>query len=123
MINYHQLDRDLSRRHVMTFNVQSYLSSRRAAVDRALERYVQEQKRSEGIWQAMRYALFPGGKRIRPVLTLAAGELFGGKHKVLLPFACAIEMIHAYSLVHDDLPALDDDDLRRGVPTAHRVFV
>jgi geranylgeranyl diphosphate synthase type II len=70
----------------------------------------------------MRYGLFPGGKRIRPVLNLAAGELFGGKHKTLLPFACAIEMIHAYSLVHDDLPALDDDDLRRGAPTAHRVF-
>jgi geranylgeranyl diphosphate synthase type II len=70
----------------------------------------------------MRHALFPGGKRIRPVLTLATGELFGAKEEVLLPFACAIEIIHAYSLVHDDLPALDDDDVRRGEPTVHRVF-
>jgi geranylgeranyl diphosphate synthase type II len=108
---------------VATFNLEDYLSSRRAAVDRALERYVQEQSsQSHTIWQAMRYGLFPGGKRIRPILTLAAGELFGGSQKLLLPFACAIEMIHAYSLVHDDLPALDNDDLRRGAPTAHRVF-
>lgn len=105
------------------FNLQDYLSSRREVVDRALERYIKEQKgHSHAIWQAMRYGLFPGGKRIRPILTLAAGELFGGKHNKLLPFACAIEMIHAYSLIHDDLPALDDDDLRRGVPTAHKVF-
>ena len=105
------------------FNLQDYLSSRREVVDRALERYIKEQKgHSQAIWQAMRYGLFPGGKRIRPILTLAAGELFGGKHNKLLPFACAIEMIHAYSLIHDDLPALDDDDLRRGVPTAHKVF-
>jgi geranylgeranyl diphosphate synthase, type II len=70
----------------------------------------------------MRYGLFPGGKRIRPILTLAAGEVFDGRTQQLLPFACAIEMIHAYSLIHDDLPALDNDDLRRGAPTAHRVF-
>ncbi|MPZ78296.1 MAG: polyprenyl synthetase family protein [Deltaproteobacteria bacterium] len=70
----------------------------------------------------MRYGLFPGGKRIRPTLTLAAGEMFGGKQKDLLPFACAVEMIHAYSIIHDDLPAMDDDDLRRGQPTAHKVF-
>ena len=70
----------------------------------------------------MNYGLFPGGKRIRPIIALAAGEVFGGKQKDLLPLACALEMIHAYSLIHDDLPAIDDDDLRRGVPTTHRVF-
>ena len=92
-------------------------------MDRALKRYIKGlQGHSHAIWRAMRYGLFPGGKRIRPILTLAAGELFGGKRKDLLPFACAIEMIHAYSLIHDDLPALDDDDLRRGEPTAHKVF-
>jgi geranylgeranyl diphosphate synthase type II len=108
---------------VPNFNLQDYLSLRRAAVDGALERYIKEQPgHSHAIWRAMRYGLFPGGKRIRPILTLAAGELFGGKQKELLPFACAIEMIHAYSLIHDDLPALDDDDLRRGEPTAHKVF-
>jgi geranylgeranyl diphosphate synthase type II len=72
-------------------------------VDRALERYLVKQAGSfESIWRAMRYGLFPGGKRIRPILTLAAGELFAAKQKELLPFACAIEMIHAYSLIHDD---------------------
>jgi geranylgeranyl diphosphate synthase type II len=77
---------------------------------------------SHTIGRVMEYGLFSGGKRIRPLLTLAAGELFGGKLKVLLPFACAVEMVHAYSLIHDDLPALDDDNLRRGAPTAHKVF-
>lgn len=70
----------------------------------------------------MRYAMFPGGKRIRPILTLAAGELFGADQDHLLPFACAVEMIHTYSLIHDDLPARDDDDVRRGEPAAHKVF-
>ena len=70
----------------------------------------------------MHYGLFPGGKRIRPILVLAAGEIFAGRRKALLPFACAVEMIHGYSLIHDDLPALDNDDLRRGEPTNHKVF-
>jgi geranylgeranyl diphosphate synthase type II len=69
----------------------------------------------------MRYGLFPAASD-RPILVLAAGELFGGKQEDVLPFACAVEMIHAYSLIHDDLPALDDDDLRRGAPAAHKVF-
>jgi geranylgeranyl diphosphate synthase type II len=108
---------------VVTFDLEEYLSARRATVDRALERYLDKQPDcSESMRRAMRYGLFPGGKRIRPILTLAAGELFDAKRKELLPFACAVEMIHAYSLIHDDLPALDDDDLRRGVPTAHKVF-
>jgi geranylgeranyl diphosphate synthase type II len=108
---------------VATFDLEAYLAARRATVDRALERYLLRQPgRSESIWQAIRYGLFPGGKRIRPILTIAAGELFAAKKQELLPFACAIEMIHAYSLIHDDLPALDDDDLRRGIPTAHKIF-
>jgi geranylgeranyl diphosphate synthase type II len=92
-------------------------------IDRALERHLKAQQgRSHSIWKAMNYGLFPAGKRIRPILTLAAGEAFGGKQKQLLPFASAVEMIHAYSLIHDDLPAIDNDDLRRGVPAAHKVF-
>lgn len=92
-------------------------------IDRALDRYLKAQKGySQSILQAMRYGLFPGGKRIRPILTLAVGELFGARDTILLPFACAVEMIHAYSLIHDDLPALDNDDLRRGEPTTHKVF-
>jgi geranylgeranyl diphosphate synthase type II len=108
---------------VPDFDLQSYLSTRRAAIDRGLERYLEDHPgHSQSIGRAMRHALFPGGKRIRPVLTLAAGELFGAREEVLLPFACAVEIIHAYSLIHDDLPALDDDDVRRGQPTVHKVF-
>jgi geranylgeranyl diphosphate synthase, type II len=70
----------------------------------------------------MRYSLLAGGKRLRPALFLAAGEMLGASTEALLPAACAIEMIHTYSLIHDDLPAMDDDDLRRGRPTSHKVF-
>ena len=70
----------------------------------------------------MRYSLFAGGKRIRPLLVLAAGEAVGGAEDALMPLACAVEMIHTYSLIHDDLPAMDNDDLRRGKPTSHKVF-
>lgn len=105
------------------FDVQAYLKKRTALVDRSLDRYLNQSKeRSRTIHQAMRYALFSGGKRLRPILALAAGEMFGGRQKALLPFACALEMIHTYSLVHDDLPALDDDDLRRGEPSSHKKF-
>jgi geranylgeranyl pyrophosphate synthase len=76
----------------------------------------------ETIHRAMRYSLLAGGKRIRPLLVLAAGDAVGGSRAELLPLACAVEMIHTYSLVHDDLPAMDDDDLRRGRPTSHKVF-
>ena len=72
--------------------------------------------------EAMRYSLEAGGKRMRPVMLLAACEMAGGEAEVALPFACAIEMIHTYSLIHDDLPAMDNDDLRRGKPTNHKVF-
>jgi geranylgeranyl diphosphate synthase, type II len=72
--------------------------------------------------RAMRYSLFAGGKRLRPALCIAAGELFDAEEAEVLPVACALEMIHTYSLVHDDLPAMDDDDLRRGRPTCHTVF-
>jgi len=70
----------------------------------------------------MRYSLFAGGKRIRPILAMAAAEVVGGDETAVLPLAAALECIHTYSLIHDDLPAMDDDDLRRGKPTAHKVF-
>jgi geranylgeranyl diphosphate synthase type II len=76
----------------------------------------------ETIHRAVRYSLFAGGKRIRPMLVLAAGEAVGGERSDLMPLACAVEMIHTYSLIHDDLPAMDNDDLRRGKPTSHKVF-
>ena len=95
----------------------------RQAVDEALDRALPP----ESAWpatlhRAVRYSLFAGGKRIRPVLVLAAGEAVGGAREELMPLACAVEMVHTYSLVHDDLPAMDDDDLRRGKPTSHKVF-
>ena len=105
------------------FDLHDYLHGQSVVIDRALERYLKiDDGELHTIYRAMRYGVFSGGKRIRPILTLATGELFGAQQTHLLPFACAIEMIHAYSLIHDDLPALDDDDLRRGKPTAHKVF-
>ncbi len=74
------------------------------------------------IHEAMRYSLMAGGKRLRPILVLAAGEVFGGAPERLYPVACAFEMVHTYSLIHDDLPAMDNDDLRRGRPTCHKQF-
>jgi geranylgeranyl diphosphate synthase type II len=95
----------------------------RQAVDEALERALPpESAWPPTIHRAVRYSLFAGGKRIRPVLVLAAGEAVGGAREELMPLACAVEMVHTYSLVHDDLPAMDDDDLRRGKPTSHKVF-
>jgi len=105
------------------FDLNDYLRGQSVVIDRALDRYLNDYPGElQTIFRAMRYGVFSGGKRIRPILTLAAGELFGAQQTNLLPFACAIEMIHAYSLIHDDLPVLDDDDLRRGKPTAHKVF-
>ncbi len=95
----------------------------RVAVDEALDRALrQEADWPATIHRAVRYSLFAGGKRIRPVLVLAAGEAVGGAREDLMPLACAVELVHTYSLVHDDLPAMDDDDLRRGKPTSHKVF-
>ena len=74
------------------------------------------------IFEAMGYSLFAGGKRLRPMMVLAACEAVGGKKEMAVPFACALEMIHTYSLIHDDLPAMDNDDYRRGRLTSHKVF-
>src|SRR5438876_4421051 len=105
------------------FDLDKYLKRQSAIVDRALEHYLGKYSgASQTIFRAMRYGIFPGGKRIRPILTLAAGKLFDAKQDFILPFACAVEMIHAYSLIHDDLPALDDDDVRRGQPSCHKQF-
>jgi geranylgeranyl diphosphate synthase type II len=99
------------------------LATLRTAVEQALAASLpRENAWPETIHRAVRYSLSAGGKRIRPVLVLAAGEAVGGACEELLPLACAVEMIHTYSLVHDDLPAMDDDDLRRGKPTSHKVF-
>ena len=101
-------------------DVRRYLAARRRLVERELA--VRFPARSSALRRAIRYSLLGGGKRLRPVLTLAAGEVAGASLRTVLPFACALELIHTYSLVHDDLPAMDDDDLRRGRPTSHKVF-
>jgi geranylgeranyl diphosphate synthase type II len=104
-------------------NLQRYLDERSQLVDRTLERVLPKRTSlPRTLDKAMRYSLFSGGKRVRPILALASGEAVGAPVAHILPFACALEMIHSYSLIHDDLPAMDDDDLRRGKPTNHVVF-
>jgi len=100
-----------------------YLTQRAADVDAALDGFLPKAKeRPATIHAAMRYCVFSGGKRLRPVLCLAAAEACGGEISSALAPACAVELMHTYSLVHDDLPAMDDDDLRRGRPTCHKVY-
>jgi geranylgeranyl diphosphate synthase, type II len=104
-------------------DLQRYLQERKALVDSALSRYLPgEEHYPQTIFQAMRYSMFAGGKRVRPILTIAAAETVGGTAEDVLPLACALECIHTYSLIHDDLPALDNDDYRRGRLTNHKVF-
>jgi geranylgeranyl diphosphate synthase type II len=92
-------------------------------VNAALERCIEEKDTPErDIYRAMRYSLLAGGKRLRPVLSLAVCKLLDGETDQVMPFACAMEMIHTYSLIHDDLPAMDNDDYRRGKLTNHKVF-
>jgi len=104
-------------------NLKAYLKRRRQLVDGALERWLPaENEFPPEVHRAMRYSLFAGGKRLRPILVLTGAEVVGGRAVDVLPLACSLEMIHTYSLIHDDLPSMDDDDLRRGKPTSHKVF-
>jgi geranylgeranyl diphosphate synthase type II len=104
-------------------NLKAYLRSRQKEIDRALDRYLPKANTKPAtLHRAMRYSLFAPGKRLRPILCLAAAEACGGKTSDALPLACALECIHTYSLVHDDLPSMDNDDFRRGRPTCHKVF-
>ncbi|MEZ5392567.1 MAG: polyprenyl synthetase family protein [Bryobacterales bacterium] len=104
-------------------SLDEYLSARRAAVEQALEALVPaDTERPSTIHRAMRHSLFAGGKRVRPILFVAAAETLAGDSPDALAPACSLELIHTYSLIHDDLPALDNDDFRRGRPTCHKVF-
>jgi geranylgeranyl diphosphate synthase type II len=110
-------------------DIKRYLQEKKEIVDSALEKYFPNRPDSTGegifptsLYNAIRYSLFAGGKRIRPILSMAAFEAVGGKGDEILPFTCALEMIHTYSLIHDDLPALDNDDYRRGRPSCHKEF-
>jgi geranylgeranyl diphosphate synthase type II len=103
--------------------LKKYLRDRQAEVDQLLHSYLPGAKCPPPlIHEAIRYSLFAGGKRLRPILCLAAAESVGGRREVVLPFAAAIELIHTYSLVHDDLPAMDNDTYRRGKLTNHKMF-
>jgi len=104
-------------------DLKTYLSKKREMVDAALKDYLPEPEGlTSDLIEAMRYSLFAGGKRLRPILCLAGADAVGPLEKDPLPVACALELIHTYSLIHDDLPLMDDDDLRRGKPTSHKVF-
>jgi geranylgeranyl diphosphate synthase type II len=105
------------------FNLDSYLKERAALIDQALaQTVVQHEGPAATLYQAMRYSLLGGGKRLRPILALASSEAVGGTANDAVGLACAVEMIHTYSMIHDDLPCMDDDDLRRGRPTNHKVY-
>ena len=100
--------------------VEESLAAKKRLIDEELERVLSRE--DSLLFRAMRYAVFSGGKRFRPLLLLGSGACFGVRRSVLLPFACALELVHNYSLIHDDLPAMDDDDFRRGRPSCHKAF-
>ncbi len=103
--------------------LKNYMAMQSRRVDDGLDAFLVSAKAEPpAVHEAMRYSVFAGGKRLRPVLCLAAAEICGGSWRKVLPTACALEMIHTYSLIHDDLPAMDDDDFRRGQPTCHKQF-
>lgn len=107
----------------MRFDLATYLRDRRFLVDDALDAYLPPALQPPStLHEAIRYSMFCGGKRLRPILAMAGAEAVGGDHEKVLPLACAVECIHTFSLIHDDLPAIDNDDLRRGNPTSHVVF-
>ncbi len=107
----------------MSFNVSDYLSTRKELIDRKLLEYMLKSKNDlSKLTESMHYSVMAGGKRLRPVLCIASCEVLGGEIEKALPIACAIEMIHTYSLIHDDLPSMDDDLLRRGKPSNHSVY-
>ena len=104
------------------FELSSYLESKRKQIDAHLDNYLLCDTKPSRLTAAMRYSVMAGGKRLRPILCLAGAEAVGGRSEKALPAACALEMIHTYSLIHDDLPAMDNDDRRRGKPTCHIKF-
>ncbi len=107
----------------MSFSIQSYLEQKRHVVDQALQKVFRDGFPCPStLWNSMKYSVFAGGKRLRPILCLASADAVGLAHKDALRIACALELIHTYSLIHDDLPSLDDDDYRRGRKTNHKVY-
>jgi geranylgeranyl diphosphate synthase type II len=104
----------------MRMKIEESIRQKKKAVERELESILSQE--NSLLFQAMRHAVFSGGKRFRPILALSSGECFGASPDLVLPFACALELIHNYSLVHDDLPSMDNDDFRRGKPSCHKAY-
>ncbi|PTX53932.1 geranylgeranyl diphosphate synthase type II [Melghirimyces profundicolus] len=102
--------------------IEQYLKEKAVIVEERLRSYVNNPEIPDRLRESMAYSLLAGGKRLRPILVLAVAEALGGSEEKALPFACAVEMIHTYSLIHDDLPSMDNDDFRRGIPTNHKVY-
>ncbi len=110
-------------KNMNNFHLKDYIQERKQIVDRHLDALLPKPEGPSGlVVEAMRYSLSAGGKRVRPILMMAACDAVGGNHGNIMPAACAMECVHTYSLIHDDLPAMDDDDLRRGKPTCHKVY-
>lgn len=104
-------------------DIKTYLAEQKSKIDASLSHYLErDYSFPPRLAEAMRYSVMAGGKRVRAILTMATARAVGGREEDVLPCACAMEMIHTFSLIHDDLPAMDNDDLRRGVPTNHKVF-
>lgn len=103
-------------------DIKAYLAEKKELIDSFLRSYFGSSVATAVLGSALEYSVFAGGKRIRPILALASHEACGRNSKEIIPYASALELIHTYSLIHDDLPAMDDDDLRRGKPTSHKVF-
>ncbi|WP_100010706.1 polyprenyl synthetase family protein [Lentibacillus sediminis] len=106
----------------MEENLNTFIEHYRNLVDKEIKQQLEKLHISENLKKSMQYSMYAGGKRLRPVLLMASYETYGNNHSKALPVAAALEMIHTYSLVHDDLPAMDDDDTRRGMPTNHKAF-
>ena len=109
-------------RKMHSFDLNSYLFSKRKQIDRAIDKIIDQTTNSSVVVSAMRHSLMAEGKRIRPILCMSASQAVGGQTEDVIRVACALEMIHTYSLIHDDLPAMDNDDMRRGKPTCHIAF-
>jgi geranylgeranyl diphosphate synthase type II len=109
-------------KNLLSIDIETYLRENRELIDSYLESYFSIPAEPSLLNDAMRYSLFAGGKRIRPILALSAHKACGKDPKNIIPYASALELIHTYSLIHDDLPSMDNDDLRRGKPTSHKVF-
>lgn len=105
----------------MMFNLKEYLAENKKIINAKLDEYL-EVRFPETVWESMRYSVLADGKRIRPILLVEATRVCGADKELALPTACALEMVHCYSLIHDDLPCMDNDDFRRGKPTNHKVF-